>query len=136
MSNFATHLQGLDVAIKTLTFPGHSEGTRQQCPSQRALTEAALSKSIVHQNIVSTYHCDVKPLLVGGSCMSVPVCTSGTANDVQMTCWMHVVHAQSGAEYYFRFRVRVFYVTTSTRAWHGVREGVYSGISVFLLTPV
>ena len=59
-----THMQGLDVAIKTLTFPGHSEVTGQQGLSQRVLMEAALSKSILHPNIISTYHCEIKPIPV------------------------------------------------------------------------
>ena len=67
LHKYASHMQGLKVAIKTLTFPGHSEIIGPQCPSQRVLMEAALSKSIVHPNIVSTYHCIVEPVPVRGS---------------------------------------------------------------------
>jgi len=53
--------KGLNVAVKTVLFTEHTGG--EELPQKaRAILEAAVSTSMSHKNIVSTYHYDIKPV--------------------------------------------------------------------------
>lgn len=51
--------RNLDVAVKTMLF-SQNDGSRQE----NAIVEAALASSVVHPNVVSVYHYDMKPIEV------------------------------------------------------------------------
>ncbi|KAF5825549.1 hypothetical protein DUNSADRAFT_8763 [Dunaliella salina] len=53
--------KGLDVAVKTVLFTEHTEGSNLP-QKARAILEAAVSASMSHPNIVPTYHYDIKPI--------------------------------------------------------------------------
>lgn len=57
--------RNLDVAVKTVLF-SHQHGVAKTT-RQRAITEAGVCLSIVHPNVIATYHYDIKNLQVGGT---------------------------------------------------------------------
>jgi len=64
--------RNLDVAIKTVMFSeaqdatGSGSGSRVAAhPQQRAIMEAAVCTSVMHPNIVTTYHYDIVPVCAG-----------------------------------------------------------------------
>ncbi|GIL63599.1 hypothetical protein Vafri_17636 [Volvox africanus] len=56
--------KGLNVAVKTITFQDRVAGGEKA--QHRAILEAAISSSLAHPNVVSTYSYDIKPLTVQG----------------------------------------------------------------------
>jgi hypothetical protein len=56
---FKGRWRGMDVAVKTVMFP-YEHGSDRGNARQRAILEAGVSCSVVHPNIVTTYHWDVK----------------------------------------------------------------------------
>ena len=50
--------RNLDVAVKTVLFT-NKQGLKD-APEQRAITEAAVCSSVVHCNVVATYHYDIR----------------------------------------------------------------------------
>lgn len=68
----ACHLQtpagtwrNLPVAVKTVTFQDRTSGSQKS--QQRAMLEAAITSSISHPNVVSTYSYDIQPLNASSS---------------------------------------------------------------------
>eukprot|EP00798_Chlamydomonas_sp_ICE-L_P025912 gene25912-11588_t len=53
-----------DVAVKTLLFSDH--GDQNTGSQQRAVMEAAVCSSVVHPNVVCTYHYDITPVQTAG----------------------------------------------------------------------
>ncbi|GAX74902.1 hypothetical protein CEUSTIGMA_g2348.t1 [Chlamydomonas eustigma] len=54
---FQARWRNLDVAVKTVLF------SQQDCARQeKAIVEAALATSVIHPNVVSVYHYDIKPV--------------------------------------------------------------------------
>ncbi|GFR41905.1 hypothetical protein Agub_g2695 [Astrephomene gubernaculifera] len=58
--------KGLNVAVKTITFQDRVAGGEKG--QQRAILEAAISSSLAHPNVVTTYSYDIKPLTVRTDC--------------------------------------------------------------------
>ncbi|KAG2498355.1 hypothetical protein HYH03_003614 [Edaphochlamys debaryana] len=54
--------KGLNVAVKTITFQDRVAGGEKA--QHRAILEAAISSSLAHPNVVTTYSYDIKPLTV------------------------------------------------------------------------
>ena len=50
--------RGLEVAVKMVLFSNQQGGAN--APEKRAVMEAAVSSSVVHPNVVATYHYDIK----------------------------------------------------------------------------
>ncbi|KXZ48633.1 hypothetical protein GPECTOR_26g536 [Gonium pectorale] len=57
--------KGLNVAVKTITFQDRVAGGEKA--QHRAILEAAISSSLSHPNVVTTYSYDIKPLTVQDS---------------------------------------------------------------------
>ncbi|KAG2440195.1 hypothetical protein HXX76_004307 [Chlamydomonas incerta] len=57
--------KGLNVAVKTITFQDRVAGGEKA--QHRAILEAAISSSLAHPNVVTTYSYDIKPLTVQGA---------------------------------------------------------------------
>eukprot|EP00195_Chlamydomonas_chlamydogama_P016146 CAMPEP_0202891888 /NCGR_PEP_ID=MMETSP1392-20130828/1814_1 /ASSEMBLY_ACC=CAM_ASM_000868 /TAXON_ID=225041 /ORGANISM="Chlamydomonas chlamydogama, Strain SAG 11-48b" /LENGTH=1173 /DNA_ID=CAMNT_0049575753 /DNA_START=288 /DNA_END=3809 /DNA_ORIENTATION=+ len=72
--------RNLDVAVKTVLFTEKHTG-KHDAPQQRAVMEAAVSSSVVHPNVVCTYHCDIKAV------RTVPSSGSIRIDDEQPTDW-------------------------------------------------
>ena len=56
---FKGRWKGMDVAVKTVMFP-YEHGSDKGNARQRAILEAGVSCSVVHPNVVTTYHWDIK----------------------------------------------------------------------------
>ena len=56
---FKGRWKGMEVAVKTVMFP-FEYGSDKGSARQRAVLEAGVSCSVVHPNIVTTYHWDIK----------------------------------------------------------------------------
>jgi hypothetical protein len=56
---FKGRWKGMDVAVKTVMFP-YEHGSDKGSARQRAVLEAGVSCSVIHPNIVATYHWDIK----------------------------------------------------------------------------
>jgi serine/threonine protein kinase len=88
--------KGLGVAVKTVVFSGgqHEAAARaldstgrsvRQMPYDRAVSEAAICKSINHRNVVATYHWDVKrvkPMQEPGQWLEVDSSNAGESLEV------------------------------------------------------
>ncbi|GIL77290.1 hypothetical protein Vretimale_3044 [Volvox reticuliferus] len=71
--------KGLNVAVKTITFQDRVAGGEKA--QHRAILEAAISSSLSHPNVVTTYSYDIKPLTVQvASDPETPDCCQGPAN--------------------------------------------------------
>ncbi|KAG2454955.1 hypothetical protein HYH02_000782 [Chlamydomonas schloesseri] len=57
--------KGLNVAVKTITFQDRVAGGEKA--QHRAILEAAISSSLAHPNVVTTYSYDIKPMTVQGA---------------------------------------------------------------------
>lgn len=57
--------RNLPVAVKTVTFQDRTSGSQKS--QQRAMLEAAITSSISHPNVVSTYSYDIQPLNASSS---------------------------------------------------------------------
>lgn len=88
--------RGLEVAVKTVLFSEQRNGTEQ-----RAIMEAAVCASVVHPNVVCTYHYDITPVRgettarlvvehteVGFRVLGGCVCCYGSLLDARdLQCW-------------------------------------------------
>jgi hypothetical protein len=76
--------RNLPVAVKTVVFQDRAAGGEKA--QKRAITEAAITTSVSHPNVVATLSYDVQPLQARGGSGALLV-SSGAGGEEEVTDW-------------------------------------------------